>query len=356
MYAVFTTGGMIVDNVVSFDGTVHQGTLGGNGVYSAAGANLWLGQVGIVAVVPSNYPSQWLDAIRNAGIDTAGITAREASVECSEWFFYRSDGSRVDGLHAEKGFFEACGFKSDQLTPEQSARFQERLQKRKSNGLDFSEFRRLHPVRAIDIPGAYLDRGVHIAPGPTDAQHDLLLNLRVPGRVITLDPGSYATDIRTGSWPVMLPLLDALLPSEKELLVMAPGRSHANGLALLRSAGVPIAGVKLGAAGALIDDGSRSGPAAVPTLSVDAVDPTGAGDAFCGGFLAGLMSTGNALCATLCGTVAASFAVQSYGPFGLFSASQEEVIHRWRSLAKTCDLPNAETLLSQLRAMRLPHR
>ena len=137
---------------------------------------------------------------------------------------------------------------------------------------------------------------------------------------------------------------------------MAPGRSHANGLALLRSAGVPIAGVKLGAAGALIDDGSRSGPAAVPTLSVDAVDPTGAGDAFCGGFLAGLVSTGNALCATLCGTVAASFAVQSYGPFGLFSASHEEVIHRWRSLAKTCDLPNAETLLSQLRAMRLPHR
>jgi sugar/nucleoside kinase (ribokinase family) len=43
------------------------------------------------------------------------------------------------------------------------------------------------------------------------------------------------------------------------------------------------------------------------------VDPTGAGNAFCGGFLAGWVQSGNLLTAGLYGAVAASFLVEQVG-------------------------------------------
>jgi sugar/nucleoside kinase (ribokinase family) len=353
MVQVFCSGGMIIDNVVAADGTVHRETLGGNGVYSAAGVRLWLDAVGIVAVLPRNYPSHWLDLLRAAGVDTTGIAVREDVVGCSEWFFYRADGSRADGLHAEPDLFGASGYTDDRLAPAQALAFESLLRGRRAAGLDFAEFRRRHPVRAADVPQAYRRaRGVHLAPNLPAAQWELAQALRQPGRTITLDPGSHAALLASAPWPDILPLLDAILPSEKELAVLVPGASRAEGLARLRQAGVPIAVVKLAAAGALVDAPQHAGPVAVPSLSVAAVDPTGAGDAFCGGFLAGLLATGDALCAAVCGTVSASFAVESFGPFRLLAAPREEVLHRWRTLAQACALPRRESFFSELRAQR----
>ncbi len=355
MVRLFTAGGMIIDNVVSADGTVHRETLGGNGVYSAAGARLWLDDVGIVARVPRNYPARWCDALRDAGIDTAGISVVEESVGCSEWFFYRSDGSRADRLYAEPGTFEACGLAGDHLDPGQAAAFEACLRARPVAGLDFAAFRRLHPVRNTDVPAHYRGAlGVHLAPNSPVAQLGMARDLHQPGRRITLDPGSHATELVGTGLTRLLPLLDAVLPSEKELRVMAPGRTNAQGLADLRRAGASVAVVKLAAAGALLDDGTRPGPVTVPAIAVQAVDPTGAGDAFCGGFLAGLVATANPLCAAVCATVSASFAVESFGPFGLFAAERDEVTRRWQWLAQRCALPQADRLFSELAAVRRP--
>jgi sugar/nucleoside kinase (ribokinase family) len=45
------------------------------------------------------------------------------------------------------------------------------------------------------------------------------------------------------------------------------------------------------------------------------VDPTGAGDAFCGGFLAGYRRTYDPLEAVLFGNISASLVVEGTGPF-----------------------------------------
>ena len=45
------------------------------------------------------------------------------------------------------------------------------------------------------------------------------------------------------------------------------------------------------------------------------VNPTGAGDAFCGGFLAGYRETYDPLEAALCGNISASLVVEGSGPF-----------------------------------------
>lgn len=355
MVRLFTAGGMIIDNVVSADGTVHRETLGGNGVYSAAGARLWLDDVGIVAVVPGNYPAQWIQALRDAGIDTDGVSARDEDVTCSEWFFYSSDGSRADRLYAEPGTFEAMGFVGDHLDPRQAVAFETGLRARPVAGLDFAAFRRLHPVRTADVPAAYRQAiGVHLAPNRPAAQIAMVQDLHQPGRRITLDPGSHAAELMEAALSGWLPLLDAVLPSEKELRVMVPGSSNLEGLAQLRRAGACVAVVKLAAAGAMLDAGAPPGPTTVPIISVQAVDPTGAGDAFCGGFLAGLVATADPVCAAICGTVSASFAVESFGPFRLFAAQRAEVLQRWQSLAQRCALPHADRHLSKLADLRRP--
>ncbi|NLF52089.1 MAG: carbohydrate kinase, partial [Leptolinea sp.] len=52
-------------------------------------------------------------------------------------------------------------------------------------------------------------------------------------------------------------------------------------------------------------------------------DPTGVGDAFCGGFLAGLRMNYDPFEAALMGSVSASFKIQGNGPFFTLDALPE---------------------------------
>ena len=69
-------------------------------------------------------------------------------------------------------------------------------------------------------------------------------------------------------------------------------------------------------------DGSRVATH-VPAFPASAVDPTGAGDSFCGGFLVGLVETGDLTQAALYGTVAASFVVESRHAIPVLAISRD---------------------------------
>ena len=346
---VFVAGGIIIDNVVASDGTVHRQTMGGNGVYSAAGARLWLDSVGIVGSVPSNYPMDWLAALRASRIDTAGITRVDETVDASEWFFYRGNGSRVDRLYAAPNDYEAFGLKGSSVTPTEAAAFEEYLRNRISPGRTFAEFRQANPLRSNQIPDEYWSAaGVHLAPGPMRVQTSLAVDLCGGGRCISMDPGPPEPAMNLDA-PVTaqdFSMVDAVLPSEKELAMMAPGASVEKGLAMLIEAGAAIAAVKRGAHGSVFRTRNDSTSHLVPPIAVTARDPTGAGDAYCGGFLAGLVATGDALNAALCGTVSASFAVEAFGPFHLLAANRDAVSRRFRQLAAQCGATDAEQRLA----------
>ena len=72
--------------------------------------------------------------------------------------------------------------------------------------------------------------------------------------------------------------------------------------------------LKLGARGCYVAtrDGRRK---RVPGCKVTAVDTTGAGDAYCGGFVAGWLATGSPAVAAACGTIAAGEMIGRYGAF-----------------------------------------
>jgi ribokinase len=53
----------------------------------------------------------------------------------------------------------------------------------------------------------------------------------------------------------------------------------------------------------------------VPAVEVPIVDPTGAGDAYCGGFVVGWLVTGSAVVAAACGTISAADMIGRFGAF-----------------------------------------
>ena len=345
MVEAFTCGGIGIDNVVAADGAVQLETMGGNAVYSAAGAKLWLDAVGIVGLVARNYPPVWLERLAAAGIDVAGITTLAEAVDCSEWFFYRADGSRADGLHAVAGAFQAFGLVPPRISPLDARRFEEHLRAH-PGGRSFAELRRDNPVEARHVPGAFRSaRGVHLAPNALPAQRDMARTLARDGVLVTADPGAHAAEPARDGLATLLAHVAAFLPSAKELAVLAPRVADDTALRLLNEAGAPVAVVKRGAAGCLVRDGGAR-LLEVPALPVVAIDPTGAGDAFCGGFLAGLMRTGDAFAAACFGTVSASFAVEAFGPFHLLEARRDEARARLQSVAAHVPGLDPATLLA----------
>jgi len=85
-----------------------------------------------------------------------------------------------------------------------------------------------------------------------------------------------------------LPHLDFLFGNQDELGHVTGRRDPAEMAGMLRARGVGAVAVKLGDAGAFVDAAGWRGR--VPAYAVEVVDTTGAGDAFCGGFLAAVLA------------------------------------------------------------------
>lgn len=85
----------------------------------------------------------------------------------------------------------------------------------------------------------------------------------------------------------LISLTDYLIAAEDFPALLTGVSEHREALRLLHAMGPKVAGVTLGARGALAYDGTRFYEA--PGFHVDVLDTTGAGDAFHGGFLYGVL-------------------------------------------------------------------
>ena len=79
-----------------------------------------------------------------------------------------------------------------------------------------------------------------------------------------------------------------MMPNAKELQILTKKADYKRNAEVLLEKGVKIVAVKLGNKGCYVTDGKAS--SMVEAFKVKAVDTTGAGDAFCAGFLYGLIS------------------------------------------------------------------
>jgi sugar/nucleoside kinase (ribokinase family) len=98
---------------------------------------------------------------------------------------------------------------------------------------------------------------------------------------------------------------------------------------------VPLAVVTLGPEGAYAVDSASGGTAEVPALSVDALDPTGAGDVFVAGFLTGTLAGWPLVDRLAFASLTAALSVQEFG--GSLSAPGWIEIAAWWQHAKSYD-------------------
>jgi len=111
----------------------------------------------------------------------------------------------------------------------------------------------------------------------------------------------------------LIPFADVLIVNEQEALELAgePERDWMAVAAALAELGPPIVILTLGAEGALV--WAHGSAEILPTIPVEVVDTTGAGDAFCGAFAAFYSESGDAMSAARKAVVAGSLAVTRAG-------------------------------------------
>lgn len=282
---------------------------GGSLLYGAAGLALWESGIGLIARIGEDYPQSWLEEIAAHGLDTRGIHVLPEAIERRFFIAYtENDAKNTDNPVAH---FARLGLPYPKTllgyTPPEPK-------------LDSRTQSSLLTIRQNDFPTDYLDAtAAHLCPLDL-LSHTLLPSVLRRGHVttITLDPGeNYMNPAFWDDMPVLLNGLTAFLCSETKIMRLFQGRSTDlwEMAETLASYGCDHIVIKRGSQGQYFYDRNTRARWIVPAYPVQAIDPTGAGDAFCGGFLAGYRGTYDPLQAVLTGNISAAMSVEGSYPF-----------------------------------------
>ena len=285
-------GNLVVDDVVYEDGRTEMGQAGGAAVYVALGAALWWRRVAIVSRVGDDYPKWLLEALEKRRIDLSRI-GRLPGGTLRTWLLYEGRRRRV--VHRLEG-----------PTHEQAS------------------------PRASDLPDGWDCAAIHLAPMPLDLQRRLIARLSGrQGALLSADPYELLEEGNLDRWRETFAACDLLFFGEDELLIEGALDAPAPILERLcrsgdgRSARLARVVLKRGARGGMAYDRDRRGVTEWVGRADRLVDSTGAGDAFAGGVLAGLLRGDPLEGALERGVVSASFALAGQGPRGLLAAGPE---------------------------------
>lgn len=292
------------------DGTCRLDSPGGNALYAAVGLAVWEPEPppGIIARVGEDYPREWLADFQRQGLDTRGVRVLPETVDVRSFCAYldRTTRSYDDPV----AHFARLG----QPFPKLLLGFRNH-----PPGLDSRT--RLLPtsLRQGDIPSDFLDASAaHLCPLDYLTHSVLPAVLRqAEFATVTLDPSpGYMNSTYWNDVPALLTGLTAFLPAEEEVRSLFQGRSADlwEMAAALATYGCEIIVIKRGERGQLLYDAATRTRWEVPPYPARLVNPTGAGDAFCGGFLAGYRRTYDPLQAVLHGNISAALVVEGHDP------------------------------------------
>jgi sugar/nucleoside kinase (ribokinase family) len=116
---------------------------------------------------------------------------------------------------------------------------------------------------------------------------------------------------------IVLQGVKIFIPSEEEMRSLFWGETNDlwEMMQKISDYGPQIVVIKRGGMGQIVLDVENKKRYEVPAYPSRMEDPTGAGDAFCGGFLVGYQKTKDPLMAALYGSVSASLKIEGSGPF-----------------------------------------
>lgn len=283
--------GIILDDLVFPDGHTSIGVLGGGGPQTAFGMRLpalagWTerSQAGLVAGVGHDLPPSAYAWFESAGIDLTGVRETELPTPRA-WQLLEADGRRTQVWRVNG---HAVGAQLE---------------------------------RTLDhVPPAYREaKGFHLGIHPQEPDLDFIRQLRHLG----LESGEPLISLEPFK-PADRPLTDAELRQLCNAAdIFSPNLAEARSLVgeaapdelahRLADAGTRLVTLRMGADGSLVYAKGKSALIHMPAVPTTVLDPTGAGNAYSGGFLAGYLQTGDLMTAARYATVAASFLVEQIG-------------------------------------------
>jgi ribokinase len=288
-------GNLTLDDVTLPDGTEQPASVGGDALYGVLAARLFLPDAQMVAPVGQDLPAHVWALIADAGLSREGLPSRDCPTIRTR-FVYRSADHRVVTLLSDETDF-------DILSP-----------------------------RLPDIPRSFLGAPAWLVLAMTlAAQRDLVASLRVAGApLIGLD---LQDEYILGNEQAILDLVrqvDVFMPSEVEVRLLLGHDDPVSACALFAALGPRVIVIKRGANGCFVHDAATNTHFTWPARAATVVDTTGAGDAFCAGFMAALaVDQGDLRRAARQGAHAASLAISAFGVAGLRTAAASKLAERF---------------------------
>ncbi|HEY6406412.1 MAG TPA: PfkB family carbohydrate kinase, partial [Ktedonobacteraceae bacterium] len=316
---VIVVGNLTIDDVVLPDGTTRMSSAGGNSLYTALGVRLWQPGVGLVTRRGEDFPGDLSAILHSLGVATGGVVDIPGPT-VRNWVVYETSGER-------HWIYRTPRERSREVA-----------------------------VQAGDLPVEWLDADpppvVHITAMPLDVAENIVGTVRrlSPRAIITLDTHEdYVVDYRQ-RLRSLAARVDAFLPSRSELADLLGYDDPLRALSSLISLPTPIIVIKMGAEGVLVWDNMKRTLHSVGIANGPVVDVTGAGDAFCGGFAAGLSLGYSPLESAQRGTLSASYAVSDFGSLQLAHADPLEAQDQMLTNPPAMHLLPAPTSLTQVEA------
>ncbi|MCY4042470.1 MAG: PfkB family carbohydrate kinase [Candidatus Dadabacteria bacterium] len=271
--------------------------LGGSAVYSCLGASLFT-KVGICAVVGGDFPEPHTRLLRSAGVDTGGLEAADGET-------FRWKGRYSEDLGDPETVFVRLNVYEN---------FKPKLTDRLRN----AEF-------------------VFLANMDPAVQMEVLEQVKSP-RAVACDTMNYWIENSPEDLRKILKKVNILIINNSEALDLSGEKSIAAAAREIMKMGPRTVVIKRGEFGSVMfsDEDVFCAPA---YLVEKAIDPTGAGDTFAGGFMGYLSANGAGSAsdmkkAVIYGSVLASFTVESLGTESIKTLSKEKFESRFREFMR----------------------
>ena len=270
---------IIIDDVVMPDGTTRMGELGGGGPQAVFGMRLWSKSVGLAASVgPDISPSvfQWL---LDNDINLEALKYQEAPTPRA-WQIIKADDQRLQ------------------------------IWRIPDEAVD------IHLTHTIDwIPtDLRTPLGFHFGVNPCNIDYDFIEDLKAKGALISIETATRANrSLCQDEFERLVNEADIFSLNLEEAHSMIGFDTPINLIKQILSAGAKIVLLRMGADGSLVGVQRNHTIWQIPAVPVNVVSPVGAGNAFCGGFLAGYAQEKEILRAAGMGAVSASLIIEQYG-------------------------------------------
>ena len=277
---------IILDDIICPDGTTHMGMLGGGGPQSAFGMKLWADSVGLVAGVGTDLPQSVHDWLDHNKIDTGGIRLAEQPTPRA-WQALEADGCRTQVWR---------------VPPEA---IQTHLQRH---------------LYLMPIP-YHRAKGVHFGIHPLEPDSAFVRALKENNVIVSIEPfrpserSLTTTELKSliSGAPIFSPNLSEARSLVPPLNKISQQEEVIALMAIFLDSGAQVISLRMGPDGSWVGSQQTENIFHIPAFETHVVDPVGAGNAYCGGFLVGWLETGDLTQAGLFGAVAASFLVEQIG-------------------------------------------